>query len=175
LWDAARLLTNNQWWFSSPGTTAIFLHHSYTQSVRSVYLCDNMWQRSDRSNVFSVCVSDGGKSLWCADSKMLHCNSRSGCVPIFTVLIIFKPTRFDLLVDAFAMEKDFSKALKHAFIKYNTSISSLAYVELFSAGGLIFDNLQGKMFDKNSKWLYYLNLISIYKQKYIYIWTKKNI
>lgn len=55
-----------------------------------------------------------------------------------------------LSTDTFATEKDFPKALKRAFIKYNTSIPSSAHVErLFSAGGLVFDNLRGKMSDKN--------------------------
>ena len=55
-----------------------------------------------------------------------------------------------LSTDTFATEKDFSKALKRAFIKYNTSIPSSAHVErFFSAGGLVFDNLRGKTSDKN--------------------------
>jgi len=55
-----------------------------------------------------------------------------------------------LSTDAFATEKDFPKALKRAFIKYNMSIPSSAHVErLFDAGGIIFDNLRGKMSDKN--------------------------
>jgi len=55
-----------------------------------------------------------------------------------------------LSTDTFATEKDFPKALKCAFIRYNTSIPSSAHVErLFSAGGLVFDNLRGKMSDKN--------------------------
>jgi len=78
----------------------------------------------------------------------------------------------NLLVDAFATEKDFPKALKRAFIKYNTSISFSAHVErLFSAGGLIFDNLRGKMSDKNfemalllkfNKYIYKQNIYRVY-------------
>jgi len=67
----------------------------------------------------------------------------------------------------FATEKYFSKALKRAFIKYNTSILSLTHVErLFSAEGLISDNLRGKMSEKifEMALLLKFNLISIYKQ-----------
>ena len=46
--------------------------------------------------------------------------------------------------------KDFPAVLKRAFIKHNTSVPSSAHVErLFSAGGLLYDDLRGKLSDRH--------------------------
>jgi len=97
--------------------------HAHRMCVRSicVIICDN--GQIDRA---SLCVSGGGKSLWCPDSKMLHCNSRSGCVPIFTAstenlysIIRYVHYRFSVLAVSIRMsDKNSEMALLLKFNKY---------------------------------------------------------
>lgn len=55
-----------------------------------------------------------------------------------------------LFTDNYSSVKQYPSVLKRAFIRYNTTVPSSAHVErLFSAGGLVYDDLRGKMTDYN--------------------------